>query len=263
MIKYMIRTDMEGASGVVSYAQVQPGNPEYIIGQKYFMSDLSALIKGLFDGGADEIFLYDEHCFGRNIDLSRLPDHVYVYAGKPPYSNTWAGGLERDFKGLILMGMHAKAGSAACLLNHSYETDIRDIRLNGLSVGEAGMEAAIAGELGVPLVMVTGDSAGVAEAKKLVPDAAGVAVKESVSEFGAKCLPLKAAWRQIYARAKETAERPGTVAPFFIKGPVTMEIEFYKTDFSERYLQKYHESVFHGDTVLACQAAYLARKATV
>ena len=50
MIKYMVRTDLEGISGIVSYMQAEPRREEYTTGQKYFMSDQNALLLGLLDG---------------------------------------------------------------------------------------------------------------------------------------------------------------------------------------------------------------------
>jgi len=94
MKKYMIRCDIEGVSGVVSYEQAEPGNPEFEFGKRMFMSDLLALIDGLNQGGADEIWGYDEHYYGRNIDIDRLPKNVTSICGKPPYRLNWAGKLD-------------------------------------------------------------------------------------------------------------------------------------------------------------------------
>lgn len=107
--KYMIRCDMEGASGVVSYEQAEPGKHEYPFGLRMFKSDLLACVSGLLAGGADEIVIYDEHYYGRNIDPEWLPDKVLFIAGKPPYRVDWAGGLDASFSGVILLGFHSKA----------------------------------------------------------------------------------------------------------------------------------------------------------
>ena len=262
MKKYLVRTDIEGVSGVVSYDQATPGTLEYNEGRELFMGDLLALIRGLNDGGADEIYLYDEHCYGRNIVIDRLPENVFTYAGKPPYTPDWAGGLDSSFTGIILLGFHSKADSGSNLLNHSYESDIKNIDINGLSVGEIGNETAIAGEAGVPLVLVTGDSEGIKEAKNLVPDVKGIVVKESCSEFGGMCYPTILTHKWIFEGAKEIARMQDAElpAPFSIPGPVTMKIDFFDTEFSRRYLQQYGEAVFHGETVLSCWAQYLKAK---
>lgn len=189
--KLMVRCDMEGASGVVSCEQTDPGRPEYDFGRRMFMADLLALLEGLKRAKVEQVVIYDEHFYGRNIDLSVLPSWAVAICGKPPYRPDWAGGLDPSFDGLILLGFHSKAGTPGGLLNHSYEPDIRDLRLNGVSVGEIGIEAAIAGDYGVPLLGVIGDSAGVAEARDLIPGVQGVVVKESICEWGGCVIP----WR--------------------------------------------------------------------
>lgn len=259
MKKYMIRTDIEGVTGVVSYEQSVPGHEEYASGQSLFMGDLLALINGLNDGGADEIYLYDEHCDGRNIDISVLPENVKVYIGKPPYTKNWAGGLDGSFSGLLMLGFHSKAGYTDKLLSHSYESDIKDIRINGFSVGEIGMETAIAGEYSVPLLVVTGDSEGVKEGLALAPDALGVVVKESESLYGALCYPTSVTQKKIYEAGKKAAsETVGSV--FTIEGPITLEIDFFDTVYAEKYAQLFGSARFTGDTILSCWAQYQENK---
>lgn len=223
--RYMIRCDMEGVSGVVSYEQAEPGKPEYTFGVRMFKSDLLACVSGLLAGGADEIVIYDEHYYGRNIDPEWLPDKVLFIAGKPPYRGDWAGGLDASFAGVILLGFHSKFGTPGGLLHHSYELEIRDLRFNGRSVGEIGMEAAIAGDFGVPVLLVTGDSAGVAEAEALLPGVRVVAVKESLGETGGRCLPLSVTASSIRQSALACVSRPPAVQPLTVKPPVTLEVE--------------------------------------
>ena len=212
--KYIVRCDIEGVSGVVSYEQAEPGRREFGFGKDMFMADLLALIRGLNDGGAELIVVYDEHYYGRNIDLDRLPDNVRVICGKPPYRKDWPGGLDETFAGLILLGYHSKRGTAGGLLGHTYEPDIRDIRQNGVSVGEIGVESAVAGDFGVPLVMLAGDSAAIAEARQLVPGAAYVCVKESLGETGAVCYPREYTSRLIYEAARKLPGQTGLVQPY-------------------------------------------------
>ena len=223
--KYMIRCDLEGVSGVVSYLQAEPGQPDYAFGRSMFRSDLMAGLEGLLAGGAEEIVIYDEHYFGRNIDPAWLPDKVTFIAGKPPYRADWAGGLDASFAGLVLLGFHSKYGTPGGLLHHSYELDIRDLRLNGVSVGEIGMETAIAGDFGVPLVLMTGDSAGCREAETLVAGMRTVAVKESLGETGGCCLPLSVTAQSIRESAMACVIRPPAVQPLTVKPPVTLEVE--------------------------------------
>ena len=225
MKKYMIRCDIEGVSGVVSYEQAEPGKAEYEFGREMFTSDLVALVDGLNDGGADAIWIYDEHYYGRNIDLGVLPSNVVAICGKPPYRADWAGGLDESFAGLILLGFHSKAGTDGGLLPHTYELDIRDLRLNGVSVGEIGMEAAIAGDFGVPALLVVGDSSGVAEAQALLAGVVGVVVKQALGGSGAVCYPTSRTAFEIAAAAEQLVNGPPEVQPYRAGDDATLEIE--------------------------------------
>lgn len=222
--KIMIRCDMEGARGIVSYQQAEPGKAEYAIGREMFMHDLLPLLEGLKEGGADEVVIYDEHCDGRNIDLDRLPVYANAICGKPPYRPDWAGGLDKTFAGLILLGFHSKAGTTDGLLPHTYEWDIENIILNGVSIGEIGMEAAIAGDFDVPTIMIVGDSAGVREAQALLPGIIGVPVKEGFSETGAICLPLELTAKMIKEAAIEATKNGNRVKPYDYGNNAVLEI---------------------------------------
>lgn len=263
MKRFVVRCDMEGVSGIVSYEQAEPGKSEYIVGQRYFMDDLLALIKGLNDGGAEEILIYDEHFYGRNVDMDRLPDNVSVICGKPLYEIDNAGGLTGDCDGMILLGYHSKRGTQNALLNHTYEPDIRNIIINGVSVGEIGVEAGIAGDFQVPFVLITGDSEGVKEAMQLAPDVMGVIVKESLSEFGALCYSSKKTASVIYDASKTLAETERIFKPVSFGNQVEMVIEFFDTDFAKLYLEIYGKPVFRGKTVNECWISYCSNKNTI
>lgn len=223
-MRIMIRCDMEGVTGVVSYVQAEPGGSEYAFGRRMFMSDLLACVEGLREGGAADIVIYDEHYYGRNIDLDRLPDGVTAVCGKPPYRRDWAGGLDASFGGLVLLGFHSKFGTRRGLLHHSYELDIRGLRLCGVSVGEIGMETAIAGDFGVPLILFCGDSAGADEARALVPGVRTAVVKDSVDETGAVCYPAGVTAGRIRSAAREAAREGAGVRPWRVGAPARLEV---------------------------------------
>lgn len=223
--KFHIRTDMEGVGGVVSMSQVTPGTAEYLVAREWFMAELLALVTGLLEGGATDISIYDEHWFGRNVDVARLPAGVRVLAGKPPYRADWAGGLDSSHTGMILHGLHSMAGTGEVLC-HTYEPDFTAITLNGRRVGEIGVESAIAGDAGVPLVMISADSAGVAEAQELVPGVVGVVTKISRSATGAECRALADVTRELHDTARRVASAPPRPPIYAVRGPVTMECTF-------------------------------------
>lgn len=254
MKKYMIRCDIEGVTGVVSYEQAEPGKAEFTFGKKMFMADLIALIEGLNDGGADEIYIYDEHYYGRNIDIDALPSNVIAICGKPPYLKDWAGGLDESFTGLILLGFHSKRGTENALLNHTYEPDIKNINLNGVSVGEIGMESAIGGDYNVPLALIIADSKGVDEAKRLIHGVKSVTVKESLSETGALCYPLEVTSKKIYEAAIDVAKNFPTAKPYSLC-EVCLEVELKEGKFRSVYEKLYSDQIENGVTTINAKTA--------
>jgi D-amino peptidase len=230
--KYMIRCDMEGVTGVVSYTQVEPGLPEYAEARENFMQEILSLVAGLRKDGTEEIVIYDEHWFGRNLEIGRLPRGVTGISGKPPYREDWAGGLDETFSGMILHGLHSKAGSGQ-LLHHTYEPDFAGISINGVPVGEIGVESAIAGDLGVSVLLVVADSGGAAEARDLLPGVLTVETKRSQSAFGAECLPLCQTTEIIKEVARLVAENPPDVVPLRFESPVEMVMDFREGPYLE------------------------------
>jgi len=248
--KYMVRCDMEGASGVVSPEQVIPGRREYEFGCRMLMADLMAVLQGLGEGGADEVVVYDKHFHGRNIDMTRIPDHVRVVCGRPPYVEEWAGELDSSFEGVILLGFPAKAGTERGILAHSYDGDIRDIRLNGTSVGEVGMEAAIAGDFGVPVMLVTGDTSCVNEASDLIPGVFGVVVKDSLGATSGVCYSLGVTTGLIRNAAEKVVKQPPSAGPCRLDGEARLEVELKDGRFCDGMKEAFGERMKEGTTIV-------------
>lgn len=225
-MKWMIRVDMEGVTGVVDMNQVVPGASEYAYGQKMLMHDLTAVIGGLLQREEDEVWLYDIHFYGRNVDLAGFGRQVTAICGKPNYTPANGAYLRGGFDGMILLGLHAKAGTDGALLNHNYEHDIREIRVNGLSVGEIGLEALMAGEAGVPLVLVTADSEGCRETESLLPGTLTVSVKQSLGDSAAACAPPSVTGPLLREAASACAAAVSKLKPFVIEGPIALEMVF-------------------------------------
>jgi D-amino peptidase len=241
---------MEGVSGVVNYDQVTPGRPEYAFGQRMFMHDLLALLDGLHAGGVEAVVLYDEHKTGCNIDLERLPDYVTSICGKPPYRAGWPGGLDDTFDGMILLGLHAKAGAAGALMPHTYEHVIADLRLNAVSMGEIGLEAAIAADCGVSTVLVIADSAGAAESERLLPGVPTIAVKESLSESGAACFPITITAQRIHDAALTIATSPPQVELFLAGSPAQLEVQLHAGRYLETFARLFATHMLDDGTVV-------------
>lgn len=116
-------------------------------------------------------------------------------------------------------------------------------------VGEIGMEATIAGDFGVPLWLITGDSEGIAEAEKLIPGIRGVAVKEAMGEFEAMCYSPKKTAKMIFNAARSVVQNSPSLEPFKIEGPVKMEIDLRESEYTSKLKNSYPEIFINGNTI--------------
>jgi D-amino peptidase len=222
--KVYISVDMEGISGVNGDDQTAAGQAEYGRARKLMAEDANAAIRGAFAGGATEVVVNDSHGSQRNLlpeDLDprvRLISHSFKRYGMME-------GLDESFDAVIFVGYHAKASAARGLFAHTGSGVVRDLQINGVSVGEGGMNAAMAAWQGVAVAMVTGDDAAVEELKAIVPGVKTVAVKRAINTRAVELLPLGEARRLIEAGAKESVAAAKKPAPVR-KGPYRVAMQF-------------------------------------
>ncbi len=199
--KVYISVDMEGISGINGDNQTSAAGAEYGRARKLMAEDANAAIRGAFDGGATEVVVNDSHGSQRNIlpeDLDprvRLISHSFKRHGMME-------GLDSTYDAIIFVGYHAKAGSPRGVFAHTGSSVLRDLQVNGLSVGEGGMNALLARWYGVPVVMVTGDDVAIDEQKTTVPTVRGVVVKRAINSRAVELRPLADTRREIQEVAK-------------------------------------------------------------
>jgi D-amino peptidase len=173
--------------------------------------DANAAIRGAFEGGATDVLVNDSHGFQRNLlpeDLdprARIISHTFKRHGMME-------GLDETFDAIIFVGYHAKADSPRGVFAHTGSGVVKDLQINGRSMGEGGMNAALAQWYGVPVVMVTGDDVAVEQQKESVPGVRGVVVKRAINMRAVELKPLAAARREIQAAARESVAASRKVA---------------------------------------------------
>jgi D-amino peptidase len=203
-----ISVDMEGISGISGSDQLGAGQAEYGRSRKLMAEDANAAIRGAFAGGATDVLVNDSHGGQRNLlpeDLdprARLISHSFKRHGMME-------GLDDTFDAVIFVGYHAKAQAPRGLFAHTGSGVVRDLRINGRSVGEGGMNAALAAWHGVPVAMVTGDDAAIEELRNVVPGIRGVVVKRAINTRAVELLPVEQARREIEAGAREVVAALG------------------------------------------------------
>ncbi|MBL8137083.1 MAG: M55 family metallopeptidase [Acidobacteria bacterium] len=222
--KVYISVDMEGISGINGDDQTSAGQAEYARGRKLMVEDANAAIRGAFAGGATEVVVNDSHGGQRNLlpeDLdprARLISHSFKRHGM-------VEGLDETFDSILFIGYHARASAPRGLFAHTGSGIVRDLQLNGVAVGEGGINAAMAAWYGVAVALVTGDDTAVDEVKAIAPGVKGVTVKRAINTRAVEMLPLAEARRLIEAGAKEAVAAAKKPAPVR-KGPYRVTMQF-------------------------------------
>ncbi|HUX94235.1 MAG TPA: M55 family metallopeptidase [Bacteroidales bacterium] len=226
-IKVFIETDLEGVSGVFNFTQTrEKGTPENIQACEYFMGDLAAVVRGLRDGGADEIVIIDGHGNQAMIPHLMVPGAVYV-TGKPkPDGNHWR--LDKSFSGIVMFGFHAMMGTKDGVLNHTQSSRTENkYWYNGVESGELAQTAIIAGYFGVPPILVTGDVATCREAVRFFGNnIVTVATKEGLSREAAALYPFEETRKALYEGAKAAISAIPKCKPYVVKTPIKAKMEY-------------------------------------
>ncbi|MBN2549601.1 MAG: M55 family metallopeptidase [Anaerolineales bacterium] len=235
-MKILIAVDMEGISGVTSWDQVDPGHAEYQRFRKIMTEDVNAAVRGAFDAGADEVVIADGHWNSGNILIEQLDPRARLNSGTPsPYS--MLQGIDDNIDGTFFVGYHARAGSQNAILDHTWSSRrIFNLWLNGILVGEYGLNGALCGHFNVPVLMISGDQTVCAQASELLGPLETAVVKHATSRFAAECLPIPDAQELIYQAARRGIEnlKAGRTKPFRLVEPVQVTIEYASTDMADK-----------------------------
>lgn len=226
-MKVYISVDMEGATGVAAGRQLQ--DSEYNRFRKLLTQDVNAAIAGACDAGATDILVNDAHGHMTNILIEEIDPRARLISGNNKQLCQMEG-INESFDAAMFVAYHAREGTDAATINHTIMgLAVTEIRLNGRPIGETGINAAVAGAFGVPVVLVTGDDKVCAEAQDFLGVVETVEVKKAIDRFVANCLPPARAHELIRQGAKQALERKEQVKPFDV-GPVEFEIDFKLTN---------------------------------
>ncbi|MFI9379660.1 M55 family metallopeptidase [Kutzneria sp. NPDC052558] len=222
-MRILISADMEGATGVTWPADVEPGTEQWQRFRRMFNGDVNACVRGLVDGGADDVLVNEAHDTQRNLLLEELDERARMLTGKhKPLS--MMQGIESGVDGVVFLGYHTGAGAEG-VLSHTYlGNSVTGVWLDGVRASEGRLNAAVAAEHGVPVLLVTGDDKTCEDASEYAPEARTAAVKECVSRYSAICLPPARSGKLIEEAARSAMARAGRVEP--VASSHHMEVAF-------------------------------------
>ena len=101
-MKIYISVDMEGASGISASEYVLKDGYLYAAGRRLITQDINAAVRGAFDGGAEEVIVFDGHGGRVNVLVEDLDPRALVIAGaahKPRFPM-----LDKSVDGMFLLG---------------------------------------------------------------------------------------------------------------------------------------------------------------
>lgn len=224
--KVLISVDMEGIAGVVTGEQLGPPGFEYERFRLFMTNEALAAIEGARAAGAAEILVVDSHGNGQNLLIEKFPKDVQIIRAWPrPLA--MVQGVETGVDAVLFIGYHSGTTNPQGVRAHTMSSaNLADMRLNGVSVPEAGLNAAIAGHFRVPVAMISGDDAAVKEAQALLGPIEGAVVKWAYGFHSARTLTPEASCALIRDTAKKAVERAGQMKPYLVAAPVTLDVRF-------------------------------------
>jgi len=206
-LKIYISADMEGIGGVSTWqVQAAPGAPEYEKFRRLMTLEVNAGISGAFDAGATEVLVSDSHWNAQNIDIEVLDPRARLVRAFPRPLEMMQG-IDETFDAVVFIGYHASEGTPSAIMAHTISSArILELKLNDTAVPEAGLNAAIAGDFGVPVVFLSGDQTTGRQARELLGPIGTVAVKQATGYYSATMIGPVESQRLIHEGVKRAVE---------------------------------------------------------
>ncbi len=204
-MKIYISADIEGITGVVTWQQCgAPTSEHYDWGfaRRMMTHDVNAAIRGARAGGATEIVVKDSHNVSLNLLIDELESGVELISGSRPGVDGMMEGINSSFDGCFLVGYHGMAGTTEGVMEHTISGRVHRLWVNEIERGEMGLSAFAAGRHGVPLLFVSSDDKGVAEASDLVDGVETVTTKFGMGRYMARLRHPSVVGVEIEARAE-------------------------------------------------------------
>jgi len=254
-VRVHVISDMEGVAGIVKWQQTSGGEKLYDEGRILYTEEINAAVRGARAAGATEIVVMDCHGAGGAYDFnSLLPERLdpgCEYVVQQEWTE-YTRFLESGCDAALFVGMHAMAGSPDGVLSHTVSGQAwQSLRFNGTLVGETGINAALCGHFGVPVLLVTGDRAVCNEGKQLLGDGlTTVEVKEGLGRFSARMKTPQRARELIEEGARNALADLSAVAPYDPGRPCEIALDFTTPDRLQEYANRKGVEVTGGSSLV-------------
>jgi D-amino peptidase len=259
-LKIYISTDMEGLPGINSWHQVNDKDPRFL--NEYLVETLKWVVDGIKASGhnseVDQILICDSHSLGENIpyDFTEYDNRLYLIRGGLRDYYMMAG-LDSSFSTVFFVGYHAGVGTIHGIMDHTYSSaSVHEMRINGIRMNETLVNAAFAGEFGIPVSLVIGDRALVEELKSTLKETTLIETKIGLSRFSAIMKPKNVVKQEIIEGVKSALQKNKMIMPYRIQAPYKLEIEFNSTEMADESMLIPGVERIDGRTVLYGSTSY-------
>jgi len=227
-INVFISFDIEGISAVSSWREVKKDSPNLERMRRIATQEVNAAVRGIRKSGKPIgiITVCDSHASGENLLIEELESGVTLIRGTPR-KYYMMHSISKEYDAAFLIGYHAMAGTKAGGMDHTYSSaSIYRVKINGESVGETEINAALAGYYGVPVVLVSGDDTLVKEVRKFLGKSVETVIaKRGISRSAAQCRHPEDVQKEISAKAARAVLKAKRIKPFRFRSPIRAEID--------------------------------------
>ncbi|HUT81903.1 MAG TPA: M55 family metallopeptidase [Candidatus Bathyarchaeia archaeon] len=190
-MKAFISVDLEGLPFVVIPGQLNLKGSLYDEAREIATEITLAAAHELKENGFEQILIADSHGPMVNIKVNDLPEYVEIIRGNPRPTSMVLGVEECDVA--IFLGYHAKFGTAKSTFDHTYSgASIHQVKVNDIPASEFLLNAYVAGEYNVPVILVGGENQLLKDdVEKFTPWVETVPFKQSFSQFSSRSPSMK------------------------------------------------------------------------
>ena len=241
-MKVYISVDIEGVAGITHWDEADKTHRDYPEFRQQMTRETIAAIEGAKAGGATEILIKDAHDSGRNLILDMLPEDVRIIRSWAGHPLSMIQEIDSSFDAIFMIGYHAAAGSEGNALAHTLTLRAQRILINEQPASEFLVHGLAASALGVPVALVTGDEALMAEVAEVNPSITRCAVKRGVGQSTISMTPV-AAVKAIREAAKTALE--GKLATKRLPLPKAFSVAIVYSDPVTAYRMSHYPGAEH------------------
>ena len=240
MKEYLIAVDLEGVHGTVGepYGKLSKDAAPYPAATEAAEAEVNTVARTLFACGADRVVVWDNHGGGGNLRRERLDPRIEAADTK---GNAYRMDFVKNynFAGALFVGYHAMEGTPNGVLAHTFNsTAIQYAKLDGVPIGELGVDSYILDSYGVPSLFLSSDDVCIREMQAMYPHVRTTVTKYGKGRNRAELLPREAVLSAMERAVREAVCESFDYTPRPFPSGATLEVRYTRAEHAEEMLHK-------------------------